>query len=186
MLSHCLVVETVSSSLIFQNASLVSRAGTEEETLARLGLKLAGWLGRDSQPGSLKQGNKWKQVETVGDGKGVCNWVMVLGKGTITFSRENISEQENQYFRLFQTWCWVIANARQSPQICFPLRRRTGLKPYYKIHQKNVLGKLREKILINSVSWWLTWIRAGCNCHLGNVLLVVFIVLILLQFLEES
>ena len=83
-------------------------------------------------------------------------------------------------------WCWVMANARQSPQICFPLRRRTGLKPYYKIHLRNVLGKLREKILINSISWWLAWIRAGCNCHLGHVLLVVFIVLILLQFLEES
>ena len=80
------MVETVSLSLTFEDASLVSWAGTEEETLGKLGLKIALWLGRDSQPGSLKQGNKWKQVETVGDGKGVCKWVMTLGKGTITFS----------------------------------------------------------------------------------------------------
>ena len=43
-------------------------------------------------------------------------------------------------------YCWVMAKARQSPEICFPLRRRSGLKPYYKIHLKNVLGKLGEKL----------------------------------------
>lgn len=51
-------------------------------------------------------------------------------------------------------WCGIMANARQSPRICFSLRKKIVLNPYYEIHSKNALGKFRENRLI-SIPWWL-------------------------------
>lgn len=90
-------------------------------------------------------------METAEDGEELGSWAMMLGISLITFFLGEQSQNKRintcSCFR-----CTVESWPRlgKAPRFVFPLRRRTGLKPYYKIHLENVLGKL-EKSLINSI-----------------------------------
>ena len=169
-------------TLTLSNSRPVSSARTEEETLARLCLQLALWLGWDSQPGRLKKGNKWKQMETAEDGKELGSRVMMLGIGIITFFLGEQSQNKRintcSCFR-----CTVESWPRlgKAPRFVFPWEGDLDWSHTIRFIWRMYLGNL-EKSLINSILWWITGMRAGCKCHLGDVLLIVFIVLNLLWF----
>ena len=173
-------------TLTLSNSSPVSSARTEEETLARLCLQPALWLGRDSQPGRLKKGNKWKQMETVGDGKELSSWVVMLGIGIITFFLGEQSQNKRintcSCFR-----CTVESWPRlgKARRFVFPQEGELDWSHTITFIWRMCLGNL-ERSLINSILWWLSWMRAGCKCHLGDVLLMVFIILNLWWFLKET
>lgn len=125
-------------------------------------------------------------METVGDGKELSSWVVMLGIGIITFFLGEQSQNKRintcSCFR-----CTVESWPRlgKARRFVFPQEGELDWSHTITFIWRMCLGNL-ERSLINSILWWLSWMRAGCKCHLGDVLLMVFIILNLWWFLKET
>lgn len=101
-----------------------------------------GWIQRFRFIIWFETDNEWTKGEIVADENGAHKWIMMLGKDRVIFSQDCILEQENNTLRCL--WCQTMADAGRNLWICFPLRRRFGLKLEYKLYFKFYLVDLEK------------------------------------------